>query len=290
MISSQDTKSLKARSIPWRQPVEKLCAPLIELHQDPEDSEDRFCYLFHSTVKDFLISNPQTFQQERPNCDIHLISEATIANACLSYLRQEKYAKILIKPGQRWITSSGEDIMNHRLLTYSAKYWDKHLDEVEDHPEHRHEVEDFLKSTNFQTTLQVQSLVVESQFSLYTLVGCSENHKYLKRVFPRWLSSHNPAANFPKHYRAFISEWSKFLHCATCDNKSCNSAHYQGEIDRCLWSALGPDNFLSRNQERYASFMLVESPGTRYNGETPYYDAVAADGSEAIVLQFSNAW
>ena len=289
MISSQDRKSLGSRSIPWRQAVEKLCAPLIELQQDPEDPQDRFCSLFHGTVKDFLINNPQIFQQERYNSAVHLISETTIANACLAYLRQERYTEILIKRGGQWVTSLGEDIVNHHLLAYSAKYWDKHLDEIEESPELHRKVEDFLNSRNFPTTLQVQSLLVESHFSLYTMVGCSEHHKYTKRVFPKWLSSRSSAAKYAKQYRTFVSEWSKFLHCATCDTKICNSAHYQGEIDRCLWRALGPDSFLSHNHERYASFMLVKNTDLRNNESALYYDGIAADGSEATVLRLSSA-
>ena len=291
MLSSLDMTSLKARSIPWRKAVEKLCAPLIEMQQDPENPLDCFCYLFHGTVKDFLVSNPDVFQHEhrQANIAVHLISEATIANACLAYLSQKKYAEILRKNQGQWTTSSGEDIINHHLLGYSAKYWDKHLDEVEESPELRCKVEEFLNSGNFQTTVQVQSLVVQSHFDLYTLHGCSDHHKYTKRVFPKWLSSQNSAIKFSEHYRAFVSEWRTFLHCATCHSKSCNSVHYQGEIDRCLWRALGPDSFLSHNHGRYASFMLVEDAGIGYSEKIPYQDAIAADGTQAITIRLSNA-
>jgi hypothetical protein len=66
-----------------------------------------------------------------------LISEEIIAHACLEYLRQPKYAALLENTStgsEQWKTKGGEDILNHHLLRYSAKYWDKHLDNAEETP------------------------------------------------------------------------------------------------------------------------------------------------------------
>lgn len=155
MISSEGSKSLKPRSIPWRQAVEKLLSPLIETQQDPGDPDDCFCHLFHSTVKAFLQSNPTVLRGDQPDSPVHIISEATIGTACLMYLSQEKYSRFLKKDTSRWFTSSGERVTDHHLLTYSAKYWDKHLNGVDETLPLRRKVEDFVTSTNFQTTLQV---------------------------------------------------------------------------------------------------------------------------------------
>lgn len=286
-------RSLQNRNIPWRQAVEKIFAPLLETQEDPENPGERFCYLFHNTVREFLVSNPSIFQQELSSPTIHSISELTIANACLLYLSQDIYSQNLTREGDQWITTSRDNIKDHDLLTYSAKYWDKHFDYIEETPELRQRIEDFLSSSNFQSTIQLQSLFVQGHFQLYTLDRCSPGHKFTKRVFPKWLASNNTAscAHFSKNYRSYISEWHNLLECATCDEQHCYPhsviKELKGELDRCLWGALGPQNFLSSNQGRYTSFML--SDGEHSGSEKmPYCEGISQDGTKIVALQPSN--
>jgi hypothetical protein len=88
-----------------------------------------------------------------------LISEDVIASACLAYLRQEKYSSLLQNASmgeeEQWKTQSGEDIVNHHLLRYSSKYWDKHLDEAKETPALRVEVERYVFPSNY---LQLEHL------------------------------------------------------------------------------------------------------------------------------------
>ena len=306
MLSSADA-SLAARSIPWRQAVEKLCSPLIEMQPDLEYPEDCSCLLFHSklipgtfgslklivsqvTVKTFLYENPDILSQERSSEHIHPISEASISNACIRYLRQQRYGQILVKAGGKWTTGSGEKVKDHHFLTYSAKYWNRHLDEVEGSPELYQEIENFIKSANFVTNLQIQSLFVEGQFSIYTLHGCSTQHKYIKRVFPRWFVSQNRIVcrNYWSSYCTFIAEWNRLLHLPTCDDRHCRSVGYQGELDRCLFGALGPQNFLSHIQGRYTSFALAGRDGPRFENNAFYCESIMGDGSEVIVLHLTH--
>ncbi|KAF6217408.1 hypothetical protein HO133_006924 [Letharia lupina] len=290
IISSENPRSLQNRNIPWRQAVEKIFAPLIETQSDPENQGERFCFLFHSTVRDFLIRNQSIFQQESPSPTIHSISELTIANACLLYLSQNKYAQLLTRDAGQWLTTFKENIKDHHLVTYSAKYWDKHFDHVEETPELRQKIEDFLTSSNFQSTIQLQSLFVQGHFDLYTTSCCSPNHKFTKRVFPKWFASHDSDgySQFAKNYRSYISEWHNLLDCANCEEPRCytHSAVKQlaGELDRCLWGALGPRNFLSRNSGRYTSFMLCDE-GDGGSGKMPYHEAISQDGSKLVVFQ-----
>lgn len=193
----------------------------------------------------------------------------------------------------QWVTASGEDLTDHHFLTYSAKYWDKHLDEVSETPQLLRRVEKFLTSPNFQTTLQIQSLYVEAHFGLYTVQGHVRNHKYTKRVFPRWFSENKAKKNndFLGNYRSFISEWQSFLDCGTCVDDCCYHVHcvrYGGELDRCLWKALGPGNFLSSNRERYYSFMLSSGQNLPERQTALHHDGVAADGGLVVVLQSPN--
>ena len=290
IISSDSPKSLQNRNIPWRRAVEKVFAPLIETQEDPETQGDCFCYLYHSTLKDFLIRNQDIFQQESPSPAIHAVSEVTIANACLLYLSQDRYSQLLRKEAELWITASKEGIKDHHLLTYSAKYWDKHFDRVEETPELRQEIETFLKSSNFPTTMQLQSLFVQGHFDVYKTIGCSPYHKFTKRVFPHWFSSRSVAgcSQYSRNYRSYTWEWSNILSCVYCDEPHCIShstlKHLQGELDRCLWGALGPGNFLSSNRGRYTSFMMcgedIVSPE-----KILYHEAISQVRDKVLVLQ-----
>lgn len=293
IISSSDPKALKSNSIPWQQAVKKLFAPLIETQPDPENADDCFCHLFHGTVRDFLLKSQDIFRLGQTVVTNRLVSEMAIAEACLLYLSQEKYSQLLTKRPGQWVTTSGEDLSDHHLLTYSAKYWDKHLDDVQETPKLLCRVEKFLSSSNFQTTLQIQSLCIEGHFGLYTVQGHVRSHKYTKRVFPRWFSENKSGGitDFLGNYRSFISEWQSFLDCATCSDDCCDYAHYAryvGELDRCLWKALGPSNFLSSNRGRYCSFMLTSEQNPLERQTKLYQDYITEDGSLVVVLQCAN--
>ena len=292
IVSSENPSSLQNRNIPWRQAVEKAFAPLIETQADPENQGESFCYLFHSTVRDFLIRNRDIFRQESPVPAIHAISELTIANACLLYLSQDRYSQLLTSEAEHWITTTKDNIKDHHLLTYSAKYWDKHFDQVEETPELRRRIEGFLTSPNFQSTIQLQSLFIQGHFDVYTSGRCSPEHKFTKRVFPHWFASYSidSYSPFSLDYRTYISEWKILLDCANCKEPRCYPLsavkRFRGELDRCLWGALGPRNFLSSNIGRYSSFMLCKQD---ISGPTkmPYQEAVSQDGKRVVILQLA---
>ena len=292
IVSSENPKSLQSRNIPWRQAVERVFAPLIETQEDPENRGENFCYLFHSTVRDFLIRNQDVFRQDAPFPAIHAISELTIANACLLYLSQDRYSQLLTNEAEQWITTTKDNIKDHHLLTYSAKYWDKHFDQVEETPELRRKIEGFLTSPNFQSTIQLQSLFVQGQFGIYTSGRCSPEHKFTKRVFPQWFASDSidTCSSFLVDYRTYISEWQSLLSCADCQNPRCYShsivKRFRGGLDHCLWGALGPRNFLSSSSGRFSSFMLCIQ---NISGATkmPYQEAISQDGKQVVVLQLA---
>lgn len=175
-------------------------------------------------------------------------------------------------------------------MCYASKYWDKHLDKVPETPSLRARVEEFLSSQNFKTTLQLQNLFVESHFEMYALRGVSRRHKFLKRVFPIWLTQiDKPGVRYARDYRNFISEWKYFLHANTCCTE-CRELSYPGEIDRCLFGALGDANFLSTNsgQQRSQSYMLanVEAPRSRMDKKLLTVDGVSRNGSVVSMARF----
>ena len=240
-----------------------------------------------------MISNQDVFREGPSSPAIHSITELTIANACLLYLSQDRYSQLLTKEAEQWLTTSEDNIKDHHLLTYSAKYWDKHFDRVDETPEIRGKIEGFLRSSNFESTIQLQSLFVQGHFDVYTNDRCSPNQKFTKRVFPKWFASHSMdgCSKFSKNYRSYISEWHNLLDCANCEEPRCypHSAVKQlkGELDRCLWGALGPQNFLSSNSGRYTSFMLCAKDDLG-SGQMPYHEAISQDGSEVLVFQPSS--
>lgn len=274
--------------------VQRLFHPLIVLDKDSENPGLSFCRLFHSTVRDFLIKNPDVLNvsREKDNGKGFLITESVIAKTCLAYLQQDKYSKLLHDISgdeEKWETSTGENISNHHLLTYSAKYWDKHLDDVEGTEIRQKEVEKFLKSPNFITTIQLQSLFVQSQFVPYTVSSYGESLRWLKRVFPEWFVATEVGQDCREQYRNFVVEWKWFLHRPTCAAQ-CRYDPFIGQTDRCLWKSLGPDSFLSNRDGIYESFMLANDTAPRKRlskkrGRTSI-DGFSSDGRGFAMVYF----
>jgi hypothetical protein len=123
----------------------------------------------------------------------------------------------------------------------------------------------------------------------------SERYKWLKRVFPRWFSCRQPigstkdCGSFSRNYRTFVAEWRWFIHQPTC-TRHCRVAPYAGEVDRCLFGALGPQSFLSHNKDRYKSFMLAnEVTGKKRLSSKKSrisVDGLGIDGREVALLHF----
>lgn len=145
--------------------LSKMCEPLV-LVQDIQ-SEDRVyttCTLTHSSVHEFLKSRPEILSAT-PGLDACRVESKTLASVCLQYLSQPRYGKLLRKCGDTFKVLDGEDFMEQHLLPYAAKYWDKHLDDVPFSQQMCDRVETFVTSPQFQTCLQVQSLVIEGMRS-----------------------------------------------------------------------------------------------------------------------------
>jgi hypothetical protein len=276
--------------------IKRFFAPLIVVDHDPKNSGNDSCRLFHSTVKSFLLRNLDILQTGEFD-DKHMISESIIGHACFSYLRLDHYSTLLSNISsdteESWATSSGENIATHHLLRYASKYWDKHLDNAKGSEILHTAVEDFLKSPNFVTTLQLQSLFVESHFGIYVRTDLSSRYKWLKRVFPKWFTKAKGTIGpvFEQQYRAFVSEWRWFLHKPTCCTY-CRDTSHAGEIDRVLWRALGPQSFLSGRPGRHESFMLANdlAPKKRLSKAKARIciDAFGLDGREMVMIHFKS--
>ena len=141
--------------------LSKLCEPLVQVQEiQSEHRAYTTCTLTHSSVHEFLKSKPGVLSAT-PGLDACRIESKILASICLKYLSQPRYGKLLRKREDTFIDMNDEDFMDQHLLPYAAKYWDKHLDDVPFSQEMCDRVETFVTSPQFQTCLQVQSLVIE---------------------------------------------------------------------------------------------------------------------------------
>lgn len=73
---------------------------------------------------------------------------------------QDRFSTLLTKSENIFRDKVDTDIDTHHLLSYVAKYWDKHLDLARDWQIFCEPVRNFVLSQKFFTCLQVQSLLV----------------------------------------------------------------------------------------------------------------------------------
>ncbi|KAF5010745.1 hypothetical protein FDECE_3100 [Fusarium decemcellulare] len=271
--------------------LERLFPPLIETLYDHAEPDNPFCRLCHSTVREFLKENPDVLgwgnASQRFSRQAHVISASRVGNLCLRYLSLERYSKLLeIRHGdcQEQVALQACDSKEHPFLSYCAKFWTKHLDDVEPTPELHRQLIGFLRSPNFQILIQAQTIFVKEQFEVFKLTVVLDEAAdwYLpamyRPVFPGWFGAHElkepklteeefcrECARMRRDYRHFINEWGYQLRRGTCasllrQGVSCPIEHFAGEVDRCLSGLLGPAHFMNSMKEKYPSFMLIDQP------------------------------
>jgi hypothetical protein len=288
LLLSKNPQSLDSADMPFISVLRKLLPPLIELQQDGcADPDDCTCRLFHSTVRDFLFKNPGVLQGSAvasdPATNI-LIKQDVIADACLLYLCQTRYARPLRKRDALWVDASGESVDRHQFHLYAAKYWDKHVGQATLSEDLYNRVGSFITSTNFQTCVQVQSLWVDSQFGVFCYPSHNDNRLYLRRMFPAWFVAISPdGMKLWRAFREFVHEWKYFLHSPGSDNLSI-TLPYAGELDRVWWTALGPQNFMSKLKCKYTTFRFQSNDLERSINGGQCFDGVGADGKELVTL------
>ncbi|KAL8636479.1 MAG: hypothetical protein Q9228_006129, partial [Teloschistes exilis] len=272
MTYTKQESNLDSSTQPFKRRLKALCAPLIDVS---DDERETICTLSHSTVQSFLLKHPRILQLRDNSAQpltVLMIDEGEMALACLKYLSQPRYRDVLVKSEDSFITSSGENVAKHHLLSYAAKYWDRHLENLQCNDTLFDSVRSFLQSPQFVTCLQVQSLYVEGQFTLwFSHIQMCQGYR---RTFPRWFTECGQSGEkFVTEYNRFVDNWGYLLE------------QYPGEIDRCLWGALGPHSFLSGNVERYDSFMYIDSSEEYEATSSWYYDGVGTDGSHCAVVR-----
>ncbi|KAL5043901.1 hypothetical protein BDW71DRAFT_209886 [Aspergillus fruticulosus] len=175
------------------------------------------------------------------------------------------------------------------LEKLDAKYWYLHLEDVSPSTSLAHKISAFLRSSNFQTLLQVQHLYVDRQFGIFTLRGKPRTSKFFKRALPHWfvrMAFREPSMHFSQDYRVFLHEWSYLLSCDCCDNPSCPMAGFAGQIDRCIFGTLGTNNFMSSMRSRYAGFSLCTGDQDGIRAIKTCYEGYSASGRVVHLVQF----
>ena len=165
VLNTADGQNIDKSQRLFKNKVLKLCEPLLQV-QETQNERGMFltCKFCHASVRNFLLKNTLLYTNA-VDSTAYSISSETMAEICLRYLSQPCYQRLLTCKGDSFIDCSGEDILGHNLLAYAAKYWDRHFDGLRPSEEKCNRVVDFLKSPQFQTCLQVQSLLVEGMIN-----------------------------------------------------------------------------------------------------------------------------
>ncbi|CCM02990.1 uncharacterized protein FIBRA_05105 [Fibroporia radiculosa] len=295
-LKSNSTGYLNPEDKPFLKQLHEVAQPLIEMTkvegpQIGDAQEDYTCRLFHSTLRDFLVEHPDVLVEVGdPGSDLRISADIAM-DACLVYLCQTKYAKLLTRENGRWVDAVGNPVENQHFLVYAAKYWDKHLDDISEL--HKKDVlqrlNSFITSSNFQTCIQVQSLWVELQFCVFRVTTSDERCRFLRRVFPSWFSRETEIGiKLWRNYRCFLHEWKYFLACGNCHraNPRCAILPYMGQLDRIWFGALGQSNFLSRLNSQYSSFVFqVDQDDGLESSLGRFFDGIGEDGSVIMTLR-----
>ncbi|KAI8274233.1 hypothetical protein K4K60_009918 [Colletotrichum sp. SAR11_57] len=183
-----------------------------------------------------------------------------------------------------------QNIDTHAFLTYCAKYWARHQElehAMSTLPESRRdEIYEFVSSSQFRTTLQVQSLFVEAQFGFMLSTGHEEEGVHLVRAFPRFFTE---TEEFPigkrvqQQYNEAIGEFGYYLN-------SLSRFHEQlaGQIDRCLWGMLGKSNMFRRVSSHLRSFKLETKRTPDDEARYLYHDNVIMSNKGITIFSVSS--
>ncbi|KLO10243.1 hypothetical protein SCHPADRAFT_528732 [Schizopora paradoxa] len=268
---------------------------LVEVDKGLPESEGS-CRLVHSSALEFLLNHPNVLGDERAL----QITPYTIADACLSYLTRPIYGSPLRSlsvdcDAFEWVDSAGHSMDEHHFVQYAAKYWSRHLEDIEPEKSIRGRVAKFVESKNFQTCMQIQTIWIQGKFDIYAVGGKMS----ILRNLPEWFISSSSASAgtrpvLSKHwadYRILLHNWRHLLSCGSCHDSEpdCPILHFRGDIDRVWWASLGADHIFSQYSSRYVSFSLVEGAEKARFERGDRFEALCVTLDQSIVLRL-RAW
>lgn len=164
IMGSEDGQDMSPDACVRHDKLIATCESLVKFDniQTSQGVTRQICTLWHSSFKTFLENNSNVLGHLQ-----YAITQHALAMSCLNYLRQPRYDGLLSKVGTSFSTVTDEDIRDHHLLVYCAKYWRSHMDSLPYSLELCQKIESFVRSPNFITCLQVQSLWVGSKLPIY---------------------------------------------------------------------------------------------------------------------------
>ncbi|KAL1860555.1 hypothetical protein Daus18300_009188 [Diaporthe australafricana] len=247
--------------------IQEICAPLVRVGQlqvTKDGKKATVCTLLHSAVWSFLSDRPRFLNtasqgDKDHNDDSYTITPRFLGRTCMRYPQQARYKRPLLCPSateeRMFLTSCPErqDIYTHGFLAYCAKYWARHLEYPGAYSKDLCEdIERFVASSHFRTTIQVQSLLVEARFRFMFSAGEREKGRHLVRAFPRFFTElHKPGLAMHRQYNDAIGEFGYYL-----DSYCSFRGKYPGEIDRCFWGMLGGKNIFHHVSNHLKGFKL----------------------------------
>ena len=252
MLRSATDDDLSTSKFVTLSAIRKECSRLVRFIQTGDSDEDGTLELNHSAVFAFLRENSDTSEIASKE---QVVSPNLISDLCIKYLSQPRYSKLLRRETHyEFATWSGESVLAHQLLLYTAKYWYRHCDEGAMSLAHNERLRQFIFSQNFYTLIQVQSLSIIGHF-LLSFDRITGQPRMMKKILPACAKDvSDDTAQILPQFSDFLYEWSEFLQLGL-------TSEFNGEIDRCFWRALGPAHFLRLGPERYHSFHFM-SPQT----------------------------
>ncbi|KAF8859462.1 hypothetical protein BDZ45DRAFT_356792 [Acephala macrosclerotiorum] len=222
--------NLDSNTLILKEYIVHRCAPLVDFIPPSKESDDGHLQLSHASVYEFLqehLAKKGDACGSAPEAPAEqLVCHDVIADACLKYLSQLRYSKVLRKLSstefQTGFERSPENIRQHHFLQYAAKYWYRHLEEWG--CDRCEELKAFILSPQFITAIQVQSLFVVGHF-INSFDQENKSRKLMKRNIPEWFRNCADGRCHAKDYELFITEWSRFLQLGVTD-------FMNGEIER----------------------------------------------------------
>ncbi|KAI8955664.1 hypothetical protein F4801DRAFT_528531 [Xylaria longipes] len=280
-----------------REGILHYCAPLVDF-VPVQGSKDGYMILSHWSVVKFLrpsatqneeVKNGKESFEMQPTEQalVNHIDQNIIADACFKYLSQDRYSTLLKKTSatnfEIATSHGGGSVQDHHFLRYASKYWYRHLDASGFG--RFDQVKSFVLSPQFLTAIQVQSLFLSGHF-INNFEHIEANLRVMKQNLPEWFDNCQDGRDILAQYESFLIEWSRYLRLGVTDFEM------HGEIDRCLWGALGKQNFLYKwgsRIEQNPSFLLDETDyapsvaGQKENRSHCYYETISNDGSRIAI-------
>lgn len=258
------------------------CVPFVRYYSKGNEDTNGVFRLAHQSVYRFLLSVSN--HPKRPSSTARdilsqspMVDVGFLANSCLNYLFQDRYARTLTKESVLIFRSGSEDVRTHKFLQYAAKYWYRHVDDLEPGVDFSYRVECFLRSPHFVTATQVQSLFVPGHF-IQDLDCDQPKKRTIKQNLPASLDS-GAYVKLWNDYHEFLAEWGPFLQRGVCENVN-------GEIDRCLWSTLSATNYFRRYQplqQFRMAFVLEDGSDPSGNADRVLHNVTLTDGLTVTV-------